>query len=359
MAGEIVREGTIPAEGVLELLRSIEETRTSGVLRFLSDEKWLEVELVAGQLALTQPVNDGADPVEVLLAARGGRFEVIQRLPPLAVSKGDTRMRTGSLAVHVPADLMTYCEGAGLTGMLEFVREHERVEVVYDKGELTAIQLGDSVGGDVNTVFAWETGTFKIEALPVVPELDVEMVPDSIPVPPPAQEASPDAPPVRRPRRDETVPITRKARRRRDETGPQFLKVIETTLGAIVDEAEKGRSSTRTSPPMAPAPPPRPTSIPPSRPSRDSTVRIIYLGAEAVPLAQPSTASVSARHVSTDVAPEGALPAATREPAPSTRVTHPSEEAPVPSGTVALAFGGLLLALGGLVAAALSLLRAH
>lgn len=363
MAGELVREGAIPPDGVLELLRSIETARTSGVLRFEIDGSWREVALVAGQLALDQAASDGADPVEALLQARSGRFEILQRLPPLAVSKGDTRVRTGSLAVHVPVDLMTYCEGAGLTGVLEFVRDDERAEAVYDKGELTAIQFGGRAGGDVNEVFAWETGTFKIEALPVVPELDVELLPPSVPPPPMPVSAEPALPSAPAPRRDETVPISRKARRRRDETGQNFLKVIETTLGAIVDNAEKGRSPTRTSPPLTPAPAPRPESLPPARPSRESTVRIIYLTGDASPLVKDAPGVGSTRHVQARVAGEGVLPKASPE---RTRVTPKSaetsaegERVALPASIVGLAFGGLALALGVLAAAAALLLAAR
>ena len=344
MPGEIVRDGTIPADGILELLRSIEVERTSGVLRFERSGAWREVPLVAGQLALDQPTDGAADPVEELLAAREGKYEVVQRLPPLAVSQGDARVRTGSLAVHVPVDLMAYCERAGLTGVLEFTRDDERAEASYDKGELTAIQFGGHVGGEVNAVFAWESGTFKIEALPKVRELDIEMLPDSVPPP-----STTETPTTRRSRPDETVPISRKARRRRDDTGQQFLKVVEMTLGAIVQQAEKGRSPTRTSPPLPPAPQARPESVPPSRPSREATVRIIYL-TDSTGLA-PTSAGTSRERATT---PEPA-----RDSQAITRIVPPTGGAPLGAGIIAVAFGGLVAALGVLGAAAAWLLRAH
>jgi len=364
MAGETVREGVIPADGVLDVLRAIEVERTSGALRFEIDGAWQEVTLVAGQIALDQADADGTDPVETLLSARAGRYEVIQRLPPLPVSKGDTHVRTGSLAVHVPADLMAYCERAGLTGLLELVRDDERAEAVYDKGELTAIQFGGHLGGEVNSVFAWETGTFKIEALSTVPELDIELLPDSIP--PPVMTA--DVVPSTRPaRRDETRPVSRKGRRRRDETGQNFLKVVETTLGAIVAEAEKGRSPTRTSPPLPPIPAPRPESLPPSRPSREATVRIIYLTGDSIPMLPKASEVASTRHVRTDVTGEMMLPDATpermRETVPErarAAAIAPAEDgAPVDSRTMGLALGALLVAVGAIAGMALLLLRAH
>lgn len=364
MPGETVREGVIPADGVLDVLRAIEGERTSGALRFEIDGAWQEVTLVAGQIALDQADADGTDPVEALLSARAGRYEVIQRLPPLPVSKGDTRVRTGSLAVHVPADLMAYCERAGLTGLLELVRDDERAEAVYDQGELTAIQFGGHLGGEVNSVFAWETGTFKIEALSSVPELDIELLPESIPPPVVAADVVPS---LRPPRRDDTEPVLRKGRRRRDETGQNFLKVVETTLGAIVAQAEKGRSPTRTSPPLPPIPAPRPESLPPSRPSREATVRIIYLTGDSIPMLPKASEVASTRHVRTDVTGEMMLPDATpermRETVPDrargVARTPADDGAPVDSRTMGLAFGALLVAVGAIAGAALVLLRAH
>jgi hypothetical protein len=364
MAGELVREGVISAAGVHDLLRAVELERTSGVLRFESDGSWREIALVAGQLAVDDAACEGPDPVEALLAARAGRFEVLQRLPPLAVSKGDTRVRTGSLAVHVPADLMIYCERAGLTGTLEFVRGDERAEAVYDKGELTAIQYGGGPDGDVNAVFAWEDGSFKIEALPVVPELDLEAL---LEPPQPAEEVvvspSTEASNTRPARRDETVPITRRGRRRRDETGQNFLRIIETTLGAVVEEAERRRSPTRTSPPLATLPSPRAESVPPVRPSRESTVRIIYLTGESVPAVPVVDVRASTRHVRTDVAGEAMLPDASPERVRLRSAVAPPAQSPrqesIAPRNLWLALGGLVLALGALSAAVMWLLRAR
>ena len=354
MPGDTVREGAIPAEGVLDLLRALELERTSGVLRFETDGTWREVALAAGQLALDQALVSGEDPVEALLAARSGRFEVVQRLPPLAVSKGDARVRTGSLAVHIPVDLMTYCERAGLTGVLEFIRDGERAEAVYDKGELTAIRFGGHGGGDVSAVFAWETGTFKVEALQAVPDLDLEGLAESLRPGLPEVEAPPAPPPGLASREDDTVPVTRKARRRRDDTGQLFLKVVETTLGAVVAQAERGRSPTRTSPPLAISPSPRAASVPPARPSREATVRIIYLTGEALAPAPRDAERLSTRHVRTDVTGEvmlaDARPERLRPPPSVPLVAGSAVEEPTTSSSVGLALGGLLLALSTIAA---------
>jgi hypothetical protein len=116
---EPAMSGEIPPDGVLDILREIENCRVTGRLRFTStndsgQSQTGEVELIAGQIALDQdPLPDGSDPVERLLAMRRGHFVVHQRLPLLPISQGDDRVRSGSLAVHVPADLMNYCEQAG------------------------------------------------------------------------------------------------------------------------------------------------------------------------------------------------------------------------------------------------------
>ena len=62
------------------------------------------------------------------------RFFLQQQLPPLPVSSGDALVKTGSLAVHVPSQLMRYCETAGLTGLLRLARPPQSVELFYERG---------------------------------------------------------------------------------------------------------------------------------------------------------------------------------------------------------------------------------
>lgn len=306
MVLEPVLAGDIPAEGVVALLREIEQRRTSGVLRATgADGATHEIVLVAGQIALDQPETE-TDPIEGILALRSGRYEVFQRLPPLGVSHGDDLVRTGSLSVHVPADLMAYCERAGLTGLLVLERDGQRAEAAYDRGELLAIRLDGRDDDTLGEVFAWEAGTFTIEAQVETPEIAVD--PASVP---PGRE----------------VDASEAAPARQDDTGMRFLRVVEVTLASIVEEREKRRSPTRTSPGLPPAPRSRPPSLPapppePPRRSRPDTVKVIYLRADA---AVDPGASSGSRHVRTDVPADTGLPDARPD-----RVSRPRAATPIP-----------------------------
>lgn len=343
---EPLLQGEIDAEGIIPRLREIEETRSSGILLFEGDSTG-EVHLVLGQIASDQPERaDGEDAVELLLALRNGRFEVHQRLPPLPVSRGDQRSRKGSLEVHVPADLMNYCERAGLTGLLSFASEDAKVDVVYDRGELAGIRLEGAE--ELNVIFGWEDGTFHVEAtnapldLDVLPEEEVE----EAPAPSAPSSAPPAAPPSIR-------PVARP-----DNTGQHFLRVVEVTLSDILREREERRPATRTSPPLPPLPKPRThATFPPPRPKRpreDQTVRVIYLRPNpAAPVVESST-----RHLRTDLTAEVALP-----PASPKRTSHLELEtvnttktaAPEPTGSPLAVLGWVFIVLL-LIAAALGVL---
>jgi hypothetical protein len=80
MSREPVLSGEIPHDGVIDVLREIEQKRITGKIRYLIGDESGEVELSAGQIALDQdPLPSGADPVEALLAARSGMFAVAAR----------------------------------------------------------------------------------------------------------------------------------------------------------------------------------------------------------------------------------------------------------------------------------------
>jgi hypothetical protein len=348
------------------LLRTVEEQRVSGALRFEESGRWREVALLAGNLVEPAPGSSDDDALESLLGAQQGRYEVLSRLPPLPVSQGDARVRTGSLAVHVPADLMGWCERAGLSGTLTFLRDGEQAEARYERGELVEIQLAGASEGDLGAVFAWDEGTFRIEADAVddVPGGDASrdaVARDTTATWPAETRAEDDAgsassaqatvtqhesdskspPAARRGRgRDEaTVPIARAPRR--DDTGQRFLRVVETTLGAIVDQAEKQRAPSRSSPPQ-PQPTLRPPSVPPPpRSPREATVRIVYLSGEIAPLE--------------DARPRAADGRQKRAAAPSMRVQDADA---APDSPIASA-GGLLAAIALVAAFAALLLHAR
>lgn len=292
-------KGEIGAEtSVLDVLREVEDRRTSGVLKFVDGEASGEVALVAGLPAEDQKkLADGSDPVEKLLALQKGSYEVWQKLPPLPVSHGDDVKRNGSLAVHVPADLMNYCERAGLTGTLFFENAGRKAEAMYDRGELVAIRVD---GGDeaLNEVFSWEEGTFQIVAEATAPSVDVILInAEELPYEEPEitieeQSAAKQLP------SDKGPPPRRRRFRTLDETGKQFLNVVEVALSSIVEQREKRRSPSRSSPPLPAAPAARKTES--ARPAakkseRPPTVRIVYLEGGVPVAAGPSTT----RHVST------------------------------------------------------------
>jgi hypothetical protein len=309
MASEPVLSGEIPQGGVLDILREIEGRRITGKIRFVVGAETGEVELVAGQIAMDQdPLPNGADPVEALLAARSGIYAVHAVLPQLPVSQGNDRERRGSLAVHVPADLMTYCEQAGLTGVLEMRNEGRVVEVLYEAGEMLGIRLDGREEANLDQVFAWDQGAFRVLAR-TEDDVRSRLPPPPLPSEPPPIQPEPDDPSEREP----TVRYARPqpeahdggatsryakvdASGRREDTGRNFLRVIEMALTDVVSVREKARASVRSAPP----PKARPSVRPPARPARqkDTTVRIVWVGGE------PSV--------------EHAVPEAARAPLPKT-----------------------------------------
>jgi hypothetical protein len=263
--------GEIPEGGMLDVLREIETRRITGRLRFTSDGATGDVAIVAGQIALDQEtMADGGDPVEVMLKLRKGHYVVHQRLPSLPVSHGDDEHKNGSLAVHVPADLMNYCEQSGVTGLLRLKREGNLAELVYDAGELLAIRLDGKEDADLSAVFAWDEGSFDID----VGGKDVrELVPAASVRP--ADESDPG----------EREPTTQFVRPRHEDTGRHFLKVFEVALTDVVETRERVRPKTHASPPKVPMPSVRPPAampkIAPPRPARrEHTVRIAYLAGD-------------------------------------------------------------------------------
>lgn len=265
MSLEPALSGEIPLDGIIEVLRDIETKRITGRLRYTVSGESGEVELVSGQLAMDQDaLPDGTDPVERLLALRAGIFVVHQRLPPLAVSQGDDEQKKGSLAVHAPSDLMTYCETAGLTGTLKLVREGRIVEMVYESGELLAIRVDGQENADLSHVFSWDDGRFEIKVGRDVRSLVPEM-----------QSAEEDP--------SDREPTMQFVRPRADDTGKHFLKVFEVALTDIVESRAKSthKQKGQTAPPPVPTARPRPPTVKPPEPKkREATVRIVYFTAD-------------------------------------------------------------------------------
>ena len=189
---------------------------------------------------------------------------------------------------------MNYCEQAGLTGVLELSHEGRRAEATYDAGELTTIEVDGSEMADLQEVFAWEQGRFRIRFDPSVTEKHAA-VPDE-------EDFETEEP---------------SSYSQKGESTSQFLTVVEMALKDVMKESEKARSPTRTSPPLPPPPKarPRPKSVPPppKRKRADHTVRLIYLTGDAADAAP----NVSTRH-----AQKGGAEIAHIEARPERRAPH-------------------------------------
>ncbi len=166
MAAEAVFEGAIPAEGVGDLLGGLEQIGTTGVLSFQSTAGSGAIRLVHGQVADGEASADEERALEVLLSLREGEFAVYPKLPHLPVSRGTDTTRRGSLGVHPPADLMRYCEAAGLTGRLLLEHRGRLAIGYYEKGELSDVSIDGGTAADFVLALEWTEGTFRVDAVP-------------------------------------------------------------------------------------------------------------------------------------------------------------------------------------------------
>jgi hypothetical protein len=185
MVAEAVFEGPIPEEGVASVLGGLEEIGTTGVLTFQSPSGSGTIQLLHGQIADNGASEDNERALQTLLSLRDGQFAVYPKLPHLPVSRGTDTTRRGSLAVHPPADLMRYCENAGLTGRLLLEHRGRLAIGYYDKGELSDVSIDGGSPADFVTALEWTEGTFRVDAVP--PPRDT--------LPPSLRSASSELPP--------------------------------------------------------------------------------------------------------------------------------------------------------------------
>ena len=166
MATEAAFQGLIPEEGVEEVLGGLEEIGATGVLAFESTSGSGTVRLVHGQIADNGATDDQESALQVLLSLREGQFRVYPKLPHLPVSRGTDTTRRGSLGVHPPAELMRYCENAGLTGRLLLEHRGRLAIAYYEKGELDDVSIDDGTPADFVTALEWTEGTFRVDSVP-------------------------------------------------------------------------------------------------------------------------------------------------------------------------------------------------
>lgn len=166
MVAEAVFEGAIPEEGVADVLGGLEQIGTTGVLAFQSTSGSGTIHLVHGQIANNGASEENERALETLLSLRDGQFAVYPKLPHLPVSRGTDTTRRGSLAVHPPAELMRYCENAGLTGRLLLEHRGRLAIGYYDKGELSDVSIDGGKPADFVAALEWTEGTFRVDAVP-------------------------------------------------------------------------------------------------------------------------------------------------------------------------------------------------
>jgi hypothetical protein len=166
MVAQAVFQGPIPAEGVEDVLGGLEEVGTTGVLAFQSAAGSGSIRLVHGQVVDSETTDDEERALEVLLSLRDGEFAVYPKLPHLPVSRGTDTTRRGSLGVHPPADLMRYCENAGLTGRLLLELRGRLAIGYYEKGELNDVSIDGGTAADFVLALEWTEGTFRVDAVP-------------------------------------------------------------------------------------------------------------------------------------------------------------------------------------------------
>jgi hypothetical protein len=166
MATQAVFEGVIPEQGIGDLLGGLEEIGTTGVLAFQSTAGSGTIRLVHGQIADREATADEERALEILLSLREGQFAVYPKLPHLPVSRGTDTTRRGSLAVHPPAELMRYCENAGLTGRLLLEHRGRLAIGYYERGELVDVSIDGGTAGDFVAALEWTEGTFRVDAVP-------------------------------------------------------------------------------------------------------------------------------------------------------------------------------------------------
>jgi hypothetical protein len=155
------------------------------VLAFQSTSGSGTIRLVHGQIADNGTTADEERALAVLLSLRDGQFAVYPKLPHLPVSRGTDTTRRGSLGVHPPAELMRYCENAGLTGRLLLEHRGRLAIGYYDKGELADVSIDGGTPADFVTALEWTEGTFRVDAVPPPRET----------LPPSLRDATSDLPP--------------------------------------------------------------------------------------------------------------------------------------------------------------------
>jgi len=274
------------------ILRWCEAQRFTGTLTVTVDRVPADIHLLAGvpevASARESDPDHGADPVaralDRFLEAPRGSYTLRQHLPPIeGAETSSERVVRGPLALRSPADIMRYCELAGLTGQLLLRLDHDdhagECTALYERGELVSLTLDGREDLDVGAIFDWSTGRFEVTAFPLF-DRDPSRRDPLLGAPPSPEEA-------------------------------QLLRTVEVALADILTQRAQAPSLSPRNPSFRP-PPPRsadpsaPVVVPPSPrtprfepppPSPDTTVKVYFVQARRPPVVSPQGAPAPAAPV--------------------------------------------------------------
>lgn len=254
--------GDLAEQGPIDLLKLCEETRFTGLIEVAAKGLGGSLQLRGGEIETMALEGVAADPLDAFLALTAGRYTLRQQMPTLEGGLSNDRLVRGSIANHSPADVLRFCEGAGLTGEARLSSGKRRVEVLYEAGQITTIKLDGKTDADLEEAWGWTTGEFVVTARPLF-------------------EEKREAP-------------------RPDETG-QFLRVVQVALTKVMEGAQKVRERTDTQ--QRPIPLVTRKKRAPA-PRADQTVQVYFLE-DVVPetsLSEPAPSTT--RHARKDITVE-------------------------------------------------------
>lgn len=272
------------------ILRWCEAQRFTGTLAFVLDRVPGEIPLVAGLPELARPSQpdpdapDG-DPVaralDRFVAGSKGTYTLRQHLPPIDGAEAPSdRVVRGPLSLRSPADIMRYCELAGLTGQLQLTHDGDAdgaCAALYERGELVSLTVDGRDDLDVAAIFDWSSGRFEVTAFPLFDRDPTQRDP-LLGAPPSPEEA-------------------------------QLLRTVEVALADILTRRAAAPTTSPRNPsfrpppraeatPAAPLPPPPRAPRLEAPPSPDTTVKVYFVQARKPAVVAPQGPAPVAPRVS-------------------------------------------------------------
>jgi len=193
-------QGDFKKRPPIDLLKDCEEKRFTGLIEVEGADLRGSVLMRGGEVSSLQLQGAQGDALDAFLGLQEGQYVLRQKMPTLDGSLTAEAVVRGSIAQHSPADVLRFCEGAGLSGQVRMTSGGRHLEVFYEAGAMTAITVDGKSDADLDHAFRWRVGEFVITARPAF------------------------APPK---------PI--------EESGLHFLNVVEVALAKVIDKAEAVR----------------------------------------------------------------------------------------------------------------------